>query len=54
MNCKNSAAIYSFHRNGCNFAFGDGSVRFLAKTTDKWVVYALSTWSGGETWGVAP
>jgi len=54
MNCKNSAAIYSFHQDGCNFVMGDGAVRFLSKNTDKWVVYALATWGVGETWGVLP
>jgi prepilin-type N-terminal cleavage/methylation domain-containing protein/prepilin-type processing-associated H-X9-DG protein len=54
MNCTNSAAVYSFHTGGCNFLFGDGAVRFLPQSTDKWVVYALMTATAGETWGVAP
>lgn len=54
MNCKNSAAIFSFHVSGCNFVFGDGSVRFLPKTTDKFIVYALATWGAGEPWGTPP
>ncbi|WP_052639667.1 DUF1559 family PulG-like putative transporter [Zavarzinella formosa] len=54
MNCSNSAAVYSFHTNGCNFVMGDGSVRFLTQGTDKWVVYALMTCHAGETWGMLP
>jgi prepilin-type N-terminal cleavage/methylation domain-containing protein/prepilin-type processing-associated H-X9-DG protein len=53
-NCSNSAAVYSFHTGGTNFAMGDGSVRFLPRTMDKWVYYALCTTSAGETWGVLP
>jgi prepilin-type N-terminal cleavage/methylation domain-containing protein/prepilin-type processing-associated H-X9-DG protein len=53
-NCSNSAAVYSFHRNGCNFLMGDGSVRFLTQSLDKWVFYALMTCHAGEPWGVLP
>ena len=38
----------SLHSGGANFAFGDGSVRFLATTTDLIVLQALST-RAGET-----
>lgn len=48
MNCSNSAAVYSFHADGCNFAFADGSVRFLKKDVDVWVFYAALTRRGGE------
>ncbi|VTR93737.1 Uncharacterized protein OS=Isosphaera pallida (strain ATCC 43644 / DSM 9630 / IS1B) GN=Isop_3559 PE=4 SV=1: SBP_bac_10 [Gemmata massiliana] len=48
MNCSNSAAVYSFHEDGCNFVFADGSVRFLKKDIDVWVFYAGLTRRGGE------
>ncbi|AMV25712.1 putative major pilin subunit [Gemmata sp. SH-PL17] len=54
MNCSNSAAVYSFHTNGCNFPMGDGSVRFVNQSIDKFVFYALTTASAGEVWGVLP
>jgi prepilin-type N-terminal cleavage/methylation domain-containing protein len=53
-NCSNSAAVYSFHTNGTNFVLGDGAVRFLPKSMDKWVFYALCTASAGEPRGVLP
>jgi prepilin-type N-terminal cleavage/methylation domain-containing protein/prepilin-type processing-associated H-X9-DG protein len=49
MNCSNSAAVYSFHPDGCNFLFGDGSVRFLSNSLDVWVFYACITRRAGET-----
>ena len=54
MNCSNSAAIYSFHGGGCNFPMGDGSVRFVTQSVDKWAFYAVTTAAAGETWGVLP
>lgn len=39
---------YSFHDGGACFAFGDGSVRFLAEAMDVWTLAALTTRSGGE------
>jgi prepilin-type N-terminal cleavage/methylation domain-containing protein/prepilin-type processing-associated H-X9-DG protein len=50
-NCSNSAAIYSFHTGGANFLMGDGSVRFLPQSVDKWVFYAVMTCHAGEPWG---
>lgn len=48
MNCSNQYAVWSFHSGGCNFVFGDGSVRFLSQNTDIWVFYALITRNFGE------
>jgi prepilin-type N-terminal cleavage/methylation domain-containing protein/prepilin-type processing-associated H-X9-DG protein len=39
----------SWHPQGANFAFGDGSVTFLSENIDLAVYRALSTRSGGET-----
>lgn len=41
-------AFGSLHTGGVNFAFADGSVRFLAETTDVVTLQALSTRAGGE------
>jgi prepilin-type N-terminal cleavage/methylation domain-containing protein/prepilin-type processing-associated H-X9-DG protein len=49
MNCDNINETYSFHLAGCNFAFGDGSVRFLSRNTPIGVIGQLGTASGGET-----
>jgi prepilin-type N-terminal cleavage/methylation domain-containing protein/prepilin-type processing-associated H-X9-DG protein len=48
MNCDNINETYSFHSNGCNFAFGDGSVRFLKSTIPVGLLGQLGTASGGE------
>src|SRR5438034_225672 len=34
---------YSFHPGGANFAFADGTVRFLSTETSLWVLAALTT-----------
>lgn len=39
--------FWSRHRGGCNFAFGDGSVRFLSYSASS-VLPALATRAGGE------
>jgi prepilin-type N-terminal cleavage/methylation domain-containing protein/prepilin-type processing-associated H-X9-DG protein len=39
---------YSFHEGGSQFAFADGSVRFLSEQTALWVLASLTTRSGGE------
>jgi prepilin-type N-terminal cleavage/methylation domain-containing protein/prepilin-type processing-associated H-X9-DG protein len=41
-------AYYSFHTGGANFAFADGSVRFLGEATSLWALAALTTRAGGE------
>jgi prepilin-type N-terminal cleavage/methylation domain-containing protein/prepilin-type processing-associated H-X9-DG protein len=38
----------SYHPGGANFAFTDGSVRFIKETTDLRVLSALGTRAGGE------
>jgi prepilin-type N-terminal cleavage/methylation domain-containing protein/prepilin-type processing-associated H-X9-DG protein len=48
MNCDNINEPYSFHTSGCNFAFCDGSVRFISQNTPPGVIGALGTRNGGE------
>ena len=40
--------LWSLHPGGANFAFGDGSVRFLSYGITREVIEALSTYAGGE------
>ena len=42
-NCDNGNEIYSFHRGGGNFLFGDGAVRYLPVTINKYTFKALVT-----------
>ncbi|MGQ9604745.1 MAG: DUF1559 domain-containing protein [Thermogutta sp.] len=46
---RNNGAFGSFHPGGGNFAYGDGSVRFISNTIDLVIYRALSTREGGET-----
>jgi prepilin-type N-terminal cleavage/methylation domain-containing protein/prepilin-type processing-associated H-X9-DG protein len=39
---------YSFHPGGANFAFADGSVRFLNESISLWALASLTTRAGGE------
>jgi prepilin-type N-terminal cleavage/methylation domain-containing protein/prepilin-type processing-associated H-X9-DG protein len=48
MNCSNDNEAYSFHIGGCNFLFGDASVRFLGEDLPLETLARLSTRSGGE------
>jgi prepilin-type N-terminal cleavage/methylation domain-containing protein/prepilin-type processing-associated H-X9-DG protein len=43
--------FWSLHPGGCNFAFGDGSVRFVKETVNPSVFSALATRAGGEVVG---
>lgn len=40
--------FYSFHEGGANFAFADGSIRFLAENIDLKTLASLVTRAGGE------
>jgi len=48
MNCDNINETYSFHGTGCNFAFGDGSVRFFSSTLPVGILGQMGTAAGGE------
>jgi prepilin-type N-terminal cleavage/methylation domain-containing protein len=41
--------LYSFHVGGCNFTFGDGTVRFIAETVDPDAFISLVTCADGDT-----
>jgi prepilin-type N-terminal cleavage/methylation domain-containing protein/prepilin-type processing-associated H-X9-DG protein len=51
INCNNGNEIYSFHLNGANFLFGDGSVHFIRQDIAPLTFAALYTRGGGETIG---
>jgi len=51
INCNNGNEIYSFHLNGANFLFGDGSVHFIRQDIAPPTFAALYTRGGGETIG---
>jgi prepilin-type N-terminal cleavage/methylation domain-containing protein/prepilin-type processing-associated H-X9-DG protein len=48
MNCENNAEAYSFHSQGCNILFTDGSVHFLNAGINIAIFAALATRSGRE------
>jgi prepilin-type N-terminal cleavage/methylation domain-containing protein/prepilin-type processing-associated H-X9-DG protein len=48
-NCNNGNEIFSFHPGGCNFAYGDGSVRFHPETIDSETFVSLFTRAAGDT-----
>jgi prepilin-type N-terminal cleavage/methylation domain-containing protein/prepilin-type processing-associated H-X9-DG protein len=48
INEVNRSALYSFHPEGANVAFADGSVHLLSNSLDKEVLHGLATRAGGE------
>jgi prepilin-type processing-associated H-X9-DG protein len=48
INCLNDRSIYSFHPDGANFAFADGSVRFFSKSISLKTLVALLTAKSGD------
>jgi prepilin-type N-terminal cleavage/methylation domain-containing protein/prepilin-type processing-associated H-X9-DG protein len=47
-NCSNLNEIYSFHPGGCNYAYGDGGVRFHRQSIDPEVFVSLFTMAAGD------
>jgi prepilin-type N-terminal cleavage/methylation domain-containing protein/prepilin-type processing-associated H-X9-DG protein len=48
MNCNNNNEVYSFHPGGCNFLYGDGSVRFESEGMAAEVFVSLFTRDEGD------
>jgi prepilin-type processing-associated H-X9-DG protein len=48
LNCSNDSEVYSFHPNGANVVFADGSVHFLSSAINLCTLAKLSTRAGGE------
>ena len=48
MNCTNDNEVYSFHTDGANFAFADGSVRFIRDSIRATTFAALTTKAAGD------
>ena len=48
VNETNDRGLYSFHASGAHVAFADGSIRFLADSTDSQTLHAVATRAGGE------
>ena len=51
VNCNNSQGVYSFHEEGANGLFVDGSVRLLGKNMAPEVLFGLVTRNGREIVG---
>jgi prepilin-type N-terminal cleavage/methylation domain-containing protein/prepilin-type processing-associated H-X9-DG protein len=49
INCNNNSEIYAFHTGGANVLRGDGSVYFLRETVDPFVLGAMISYQGNET-----
>jgi prepilin-type N-terminal cleavage/methylation domain-containing protein/prepilin-type processing-associated H-X9-DG protein len=48
MNCSNNSEVYSWHPDGANVVFCDGSVRWLHQDMDLCILAALCTRAAGE------
>jgi prepilin-type processing-associated H-X9-DG protein len=48
INCTNAKEVYSFHANGANVLFADGSVHFLKSNMDIRLLAKLVTRAGEE------
>ena len=48
MNCRNDNEIYSFHKAGCNFLYGDGSVHFVTEDIAPEIFVARFTREAGD------
>lgn len=48
INCNSEFQPYAFHPGGAQFAFADGSVRFLNQTIDPTRFRAMGSYNGGE------
>ncbi len=48
INCTNNNEAFSFHPQGINAVYADGSVRFLSETVDVTVYAMMITYAGGE------
>lgn len=48
INCNNDNEVYSFHAGGANFAFGDGSIRFLVESIAPNTFVSLLTRNAGD------
>jgi prepilin-type N-terminal cleavage/methylation domain-containing protein/prepilin-type processing-associated H-X9-DG protein len=48
INCTNDREVYSFHPDGANAVFADGSVHFLKASIDIRIFARLATRAGGE------
>jgi prepilin-type N-terminal cleavage/methylation domain-containing protein/prepilin-type processing-associated H-X9-DG protein len=51
MNCTSSNETFSFHPGGCNFLYGDGSVRFHSERISIEVYVSLFTRAAGDSLG---
>jgi prepilin-type N-terminal cleavage/methylation domain-containing protein/prepilin-type processing-associated H-X9-DG protein len=47
-NCNNLNEVYSFHPGGCNYVYGDGTVRFHPESIDPEVFVSLFTMAAGD------
>lgn len=48
VNCDNGNEIYSFHRYGANYLFGDGAVRWISQNIKKDIFKTLFTREAGD------